>query len=197
MSTTLLSLVSSVNLLRVHSIPLPMPLIKMLKSIRFKTDPWGTLLITDLHLNTEPLSTTLWLWLANKFLFHQIVHPSIPYLSNLEIRMCWGTMSKPCTSPGRLHQLPSLCPLMPSLHHRRPLGRPSMTFPWWNHADCLGSPTCPSSALTCLPGGSVPWSSQAQRWGSLVCSFPQVLLSPFLENGSDVSLFPIPGGFAW
>ena len=58
------------------------------------TDPWGTPLLSDLLPDTEPLTTTPWLWSHNQFLVHQTVHPSNPYLSNLERRMLWGTMSK-------------------------------------------------------------------------------------------------------
>ena len=69
-------------------------LMKVLKSSSPKTDPWGTPLLTGLHPDTEPLITTLWLHPASQFLIHQTVHPSNPYLSNLERRMWWGTMSK-------------------------------------------------------------------------------------------------------
>jgi len=34
---------------------------KMLKDSGPKTDPWGTPLVTSLHLDTELLTTTLWL----------------------------------------------------------------------------------------------------------------------------------------
>jgi len=53
-----LSLVSSANLVKVHSIPLSRSLIKMLKT---KVDPCGTSLITRLCRAIEPLTTTLWL----------------------------------------------------------------------------------------------------------------------------------------
>ena len=93
-STVLLSLVSSTNLLRVHLMPSSVSLMKMLKSTSPKTDPWGTPLVTGLYLNIEPLITTLCLLLSNQFLIHWTVHPSNPYLSNLERRMWWGTTSK-------------------------------------------------------------------------------------------------------
>jgi len=69
-------------------------LIKMLQSTGPKMDLWDTSLITSLHLYAEPFTTTLWLWPSNQFLFHWIVHPSNPRLSNLEIRMWCGTTSK-------------------------------------------------------------------------------------------------------
>lgn len=40
--------------LRLYWIPLLMKLMKKLKSIGVSTDPWGTLLITDLHPGIEP-----------------------------------------------------------------------------------------------------------------------------------------------
>ena len=51
--TTPLSLESSANLLRVHSSPSPMSLMKMVKSTGPRTDPWGTTLITVLHLEVR------------------------------------------------------------------------------------------------------------------------------------------------
>ncbi|KAK4827142.1 LOW QUALITY PROTEIN: hypothetical protein QYF61_014736 [Mycteria americana] len=53
------SLVLLADLLRVHSIPLSMSLTKMLNSAGPNTDPWGTPLITGLHLDIEPLTATL------------------------------------------------------------------------------------------------------------------------------------------
>ena len=186
-----LSLLSSANLLTVHSIPSSISLIKMLKSTGPKTDTWRTSVVTGLHLDTELLATTLWLWPSNQFLIHWIVHPSNPPLSNLEIRMWFETWScqRPCRSPGIWHQLPSLCPLMLSLHHRRPPDWSGTTFPWWSHAGCLRSLAYPSCPINISSRGSVPWSFEAQRWGSLSV-VPQVFLPspPFLVNGSDVFL---------
>jgi len=85
---------SPANLLRVHSIPSTMSLIKMLKNTSAKMGLWGTPLVTSLHLYIEPLTTILWLGPPNKFLIYQIVRLSNPSLSNLEIRMRCSTMSK-------------------------------------------------------------------------------------------------------
>ena len=87
------SLVSSVNLLRVYSIQLLMSLMRVLKSTRVSTDPWGTPLITGLHPGIEPLITPHWVWSHNQLFVHQTIHPSNPYLYNLERRMLWGTVS--------------------------------------------------------------------------------------------------------
>jgi len=78
LSITLLTLVSSANLLRVHSIP---SFMSLKKSTASKTDPWGMLHITKLPWGIEPLTTTLWLWPSNQLLIHQTLHPSNPYLS--------------------------------------------------------------------------------------------------------------------
>jgi len=48
-STALLTLVSSANLLRLHLIPHSVSLIKRLKSTNSKTDPWGTPLVSSLY----------------------------------------------------------------------------------------------------------------------------------------------------
>ena len=55
------------KLLRVLLISLPVSLIKVLKSTTPKTDPQGTPLITSLHLDVEPLTTTLWLQPSKQF----------------------------------------------------------------------------------------------------------------------------------
>jgi len=74
--TTQLSVIT--NLLRVHSIPSPMSLIKTLKRTGPRMDPWGTPFITGLHRNSEPLNTTVWLQSSKQFVIHQTVHTSNP-----------------------------------------------------------------------------------------------------------------------
>jgi len=73
---------------------LSVSLINILNSTGPSTDPWGTPLVTGLHLDIEPLTATLWLRPSNQFLTHRTVHPSNPWLSNLERRMLWGTVWK-------------------------------------------------------------------------------------------------------
>lgn len=55
---------------------------KMLKSSSPSTDPWVTPLITDHHLDIEPLIATFWVWSHSQFLVHQVVYAPNPYLSN-------------------------------------------------------------------------------------------------------------------
>lgn len=45
----------------------------VLKSTDSKTEPRGTLLITGLHQNTEPLTTTIWLHASRQFLILSLV----------------------------------------------------------------------------------------------------------------------------
>jgi len=71
-----------------------MTLIKVLKSTSPEMDSWMTLLVTNLHLYVELLTTTLYLRPCNQFLIQQIAQPSILSLSNLEMRIWWETMSK-------------------------------------------------------------------------------------------------------
>ena len=54
------SLVSSANLLRVHSIPSSRSSMKMLNRSSPSTEPWGTPLVTGHQLHSTPLSKTLW-----------------------------------------------------------------------------------------------------------------------------------------
>jgi len=76
------------------TLSLTMSLMKILNNSGPSMDPWGTALVTSIHLDIKPLTTTLWLRPSNQFLIHQTVHPSNPYLSSLERRMLWGTVSK-------------------------------------------------------------------------------------------------------
>lgn len=43
-----------------------------------------------LHVDTEPLTTTIWAQPSSPFLIHWVVHPSNPRLSNLETRISCG-----------------------------------------------------------------------------------------------------------
>ncbi|KAK4828313.1 hypothetical protein QYF61_025325 [Mycteria americana] len=54
------NLVSSANLLRVHLIPSPRSLIKILNRTGPDTEPWGTPLVTGCQLDLTPFTTTLW-----------------------------------------------------------------------------------------------------------------------------------------
>lgn len=65
----------------------------------------------------------------------------------------------------------------------------------WSHTGCLASPSHLACALMTLPGGFALWSSHAQKWNSSACN--SMILSPFLKNGSTVSIFPVIGDFIW
>lgn len=91
-----LSLVSLASLLKKHSIPPSTLLIKMLKSTGLKTAPWGTLFITSLHLDIEPLTTALWLQPSEQFFIHWIAQHSNKYVPNLEIRITCELRSCNC-----------------------------------------------------------------------------------------------------
>jgi len=64
--STQLSAIS--KLMRVHSMPSSVSLLKMLKSANPEMDPWGTPLITNLRLVMEPLSTALQLRPSHVFI---------------------------------------------------------------------------------------------------------------------------------
>ncbi|KAK4810808.1 hypothetical protein QYF61_008780 [Mycteria americana] len=78
-STAPLSLESTANLLRVHSVPLSMSVMKILNSTGSRTP-----LVTGFHLDIEPLTRSLWTQPSSQFLIHLTVYPSNPSLSNLE-----------------------------------------------------------------------------------------------------------------
>ena len=65
---------------------------KIFNSIGPSTDPGGTPLGTGFRL--EPLTIPLWTGPSSQFLIRLTVHPSNPYLSNLEARMLGETVSK-------------------------------------------------------------------------------------------------------
>ena len=60
------------NLLRVHSIPLSVSLMKMLNSTCPCIDPWGTPLITGFHLGVELLTVTLYMQPSSHSLISRI-----------------------------------------------------------------------------------------------------------------------------
>lgn len=103
-STTPHSLESFANLLRVHSVPLSVSLIKMSKSPGPSTDPWETPLnTTGFHLDAEPLATTLWVRLSSQFLIDQVVPLSNPCGFGLATRMSCGQCRVLYPSQGRWH----------------------------------------------------------------------------------------------
>lgn len=58
--------------------------LKMLNSIGSTSDPWGTLLVTGLHLDFLPPVTTLWGWQIRQLSIHLTVHlSSVIYLDLL------------------------------------------------------------------------------------------------------------------
>ena len=61
----------------------------------------------------------------------------------------WCGTTSMSISPGRQHQLPILCPPVPSLHCRRPPDWSGTIHSWWSHAICLRSPLY----LTCICHG--------------------------------------------
>lgn len=73
-SSPSLNLVSLSDKLRVHSVPSSVPLMNIQSSIGLHTDPWGTPLDTDVHLDIELLATTQ---PSNQFLIHWTVCPSL------------------------------------------------------------------------------------------------------------------------
>ena len=89
-STAPFSLVSSANLLRVHSIPQSRCLIKMLRSTSPKMDCCEKPLVRSFHPDIQPLTTSLWPWTYKQFFIHWTVHTSNPYLSNLCFYVCKG-----------------------------------------------------------------------------------------------------------
>ncbi|KAK4825193.1 hypothetical protein QYF61_025121 [Mycteria americana] len=68
------NLVSSANLLRVHSIPSSRSLIKLLNRTGPKTEPCGTPLVTGRQLDLIPFTTTLWAQPSSQFFTQRRVH---------------------------------------------------------------------------------------------------------------------------
>lgn len=115
MSTVPHRLVSSANLMMMHSIPLSVSLMKILKCISLSTDPWWMPFVNDLHPDTEPLTTILWVQLCNLFLIHQTSHLQNPYLHIFPIwrKGCYGGLcQRHYLSPNGWHQWLFPCSLM-------------------------------------------------------------------------------------
>ena len=93
-STTPSSLVSSANLLMVHSTPASRLFIKILNRTGCGTEPWGTPLVTSHQPDVAPFTTTLWTLPCSQFFTQHMVYLLIPQLDNLFRRMLWGTASK-------------------------------------------------------------------------------------------------------
>lgn len=146
-------------------------LIQILKSTHPKMAPWGTALIIGLHLDMEPLTSTLCLQSSNLLLIHQIFQPSNPYLSYLERRLCCKTMSKvlqKCQADDISWSSLSTDAIAPSwkaipglMRHDLPLVK----------LCCLSQTSSYLiRAFTCLPRGS-PRSSQLNKFSSFHFKF--------------------------
>lgn len=68
------SFVSSVDMLRVHFLPLFRLLIKRQNSIGPIIDPWSTFLVTSFQMGFVLLVITLWAWQLSQFSFHLTSH---------------------------------------------------------------------------------------------------------------------------
>jgi len=136
-------------------------LLSLLSSTSPSSDPWGTPLIIDLYLDTEPSTTPLWVQSHYQFLIHRIVHLSNPYCFSMKRRILCGSVKKGLLQSR--HQWFFSCPLTQLHHHKKPLGESGRTCPWQTHAGCPVSNLC--LPCTLLPGSSALWSSPAQRWG--------------------------------
>jgi len=95
------------KLLRAHLITLSKSLLKVLKRISPKRDLWRTPLMNSLHLSTELLTTTLWLWSFNQLAIHWIFQPSYLCLSNLPITMSKSLQKSRWTTSVALPLSPS------------------------------------------------------------------------------------------
>lgn len=88
-STVTVSLVSSENWLRVHSIPLSVSPSRMLNNSGPSTNPVRQ---HSSLLSTQTLKCWLWLWVwpPSQFFISHVAHQSNQWLSNLETRMSCG-----------------------------------------------------------------------------------------------------------
>lgn len=142
----LLSLVSPADLLRMHSTPSSMSLMKMTVTLVPVWTPERH------HLSLVYIGTLSCWPLAcrcdHPTNFLPIKQPThCIHLSNLEV--LWGTVSKAenYRNWDKWHLWPFPCPLVESLHHWRLLGCSEGTCPWWSCAGCPWSPPCPPRAL--------------------------------------------------
>ena len=108
--------------------------------------------------------------------------------------MCYETLSKTLRKPRQtssfVHRLSTNAITLSKKKKkkkkkkRRPSVWSETICLWLSHAGCLGSPPYLSFVLTCLPGESVQWFSQAQSWSLQAYSS---LFSP-LETGLVFSI---------
>jgi len=88
------NLVSSANLLRVHSMPLSRSSVKTLNRTGPSTNPWGRPLVTSHQLDLTPLTTTRWAQPSSRFFIHRRVCLSKPQADSFSRGILWKTVSK-------------------------------------------------------------------------------------------------------
>lgn len=163
------SLVSSADTCWELPVTLSRSLMMMLKSTSPMTDPLSLLL------DTVPLTTTLYLQPSNQFLIHWVVHPSNPYISNLErfrdMNVMWDHI---CLAEVQVDDISY-----------------SFFVYWWCHSITESHQMGQAWSTS---GASVQWTFQAETWCSLARSYP---ILHFLKTGSVISIFLVIWDFTW
>jgi len=85
-------LVSSANLLRVHSVPPSRSLVKWLNGTGPSIDPWGTPLVTGLLLDFVLLITIVWAQSLSQFSIHLCVCSSSLYTNSFSMNILQETV---------------------------------------------------------------------------------------------------------
>ena len=93
-STLLPNVVSSANLLRVHSNSLSRSVINVFNRTGPNIEPCGTPLVTGHQLDLTPFTTTLWAQPSSQFFIQRRVRPSKPRAVTFPRRMLWETVTK-------------------------------------------------------------------------------------------------------
>ena len=119
-------LVSSLNLMSMHSVISSRSLVKTLNRTQPSTDLWSTSFVTSLQVEHDPLTMRLWVQLSSQFIILLVVH----YLDcTFETRILWESVESPTKiNMNYIH----FSPLFPKSHdfitEVNQVGQASFTF---------------------------------------------------------------------
>ena len=142
----------------------------MLKSTSPKTGPWGTQLTAGLHLDIEPFTTTPLVATFQPILYP----PNSPPFESISLQFIDKDLMQDHVKRFVEVQADDIsCP--PFVHQccHSIIEDDQMGQAWSAFGEAMLAILCHPlilRALTSLPGGPVPGSSQAWRWHSLACS---------------------------
>jgi len=160
-------------------------------------DPWRTPLMTLRHMGIELMTTTVWLWLSNQFFIHWIVHPLDPHYSKFRDKdVVWDHVKG--LAEDQIDDLS--CPTVVHWCHRFFTEGHQIGEAQYSPDEAVlavSDHLLVSHMPSCIFQKDLIHDLHRHEGKAHWPVVPQIFLSPFLKNRSDISLFLITMGLTW